>query len=95
MPGEALRVFEVNMLEFPTSYNTYDSYAYVLRQKGDLVNSIRYYNLGLQILKKYPQLKNSASVLKDAENAVKAINEMELEIKNQTATFFRFSILPG
>ena len=83
MPEEALRVFEVNMLEFPHSYNTYDSYAYMLRQRGDLVNSIRYYNMGLQILKIYPQLNTSESVLKDAENAVKSIKEMELIIQKQ------------
>jgi tetratricopeptide (TPR) repeat protein len=82
MPEEALRVFEVNMREFPHSYNTYDSYAYVLMQKGDYRNSIRYYKMGLEILKKYPQVNNSESVLKDAENALKSIKEMELKIQN-------------
>jgi hypothetical protein len=67
MPDEALRVFEVNMREFPHSYNTYDSYAYILMQKGDYVNSIRYYKMGLDILKKYSQVNNSESVLRDAE----------------------------
>ncbi len=82
MPDEALRIFEVNMNEFPHSYNTYDSYAYVLMQKGDYVNSIRYYKMGLQILKRYPQLNNSETVLKDAENAIKSIESMKLKIKN-------------
>ena len=83
MPEEALRIFEVNMIEFPYSYNTYDSYAYALMQKGDYRKSISYYKMGLEILKKYPLENNSESVLKDAENALKSIEEMELLIKNQ------------
>jgi CubicO group peptidase (beta-lactamase class C family) len=82
MPEEALRVFEVNMIEFPHSYNTYDSYAYVLMQKGDFINSIKYYKMGLQILNEYPQMNSSESVLKDAENALKSIKEMELKTES-------------
>jgi CubicO group peptidase (beta-lactamase class C family) len=82
MPAEALKVFEVNMLEFPHSFNTYDSYAYVLMQKGDYVNSIRYYKKGLQILKEFPQMNNNESIQKDAENALKSIKEMEIKAKN-------------
>lgn len=84
MPEEALKVFEVNMHEFPHSYNTYDSYAYVLMQKGDYINSIKYYKMGLQILKRYPQINNYESVLQDAENAIKSIRGMELKIKAMT-----------
>ena len=51
-------------------------------QKGDYRNSIRYYKMGLEILKKYPETNNSESVLKDAENALKSIKEMELKIQN-------------
>jgi CubicO group peptidase (beta-lactamase class C family) len=82
MPEEALKVFGVNMIEFPYSYNVYDSYAYILMQKGDYRNSIKYYKTGLEILQKYPRINNSESVLKDAENAKKSIKEMELKIKN-------------
>jgi CubicO group peptidase (beta-lactamase class C family) len=81
MPDEALKVFEVNMLEYPHSYNTYDSYAYVLKQKGDYSNSIRYYKMGLKVLKEYPEQNSRESVLKDAENALKSIQEMELKSK--------------
>jgi tetratricopeptide (TPR) repeat protein len=81
MPEEALKVFEINMLEFPKSYNAYDSYAYVLMQKGDYRNSIAFYKAGLKILDEYPQLNNSESVLKDAESALKSIQEMELKIR--------------
>ena len=81
MPQEALKVFEINMLEFPQSYNTYDSYAYVLRQIGDYQNSIKYYKLGLDVLKKYPLSNNKDLVKKDAENALKSIKEMELKLK--------------
>jgi CubicO group peptidase (beta-lactamase class C family) len=83
MPEEALRIFGINMIEFPYSYNVYDSYAFILMQKGDYINSIKYYKTGLGILQKYPQINNSESVLKDAENAVKSIKEMELKIKSQ------------
>ncbi|MBN1791749.1 MAG: beta-lactamase family protein [Bacteroidales bacterium] len=81
MPEQALKVFEINMLEFPRSYNTYDSYAYALMQKGDYTNSIAFYKAGLKILDEYPQQNNSESVLKDAENALKSIQEMELKIR--------------
>ena len=81
MPQEALKVFEINMLQYPQSYNTYDSYAYVLRQIGDYQNSIKYYKLGLDVLKKYPRSNNNDSVKKDAENALKSIKEMELKLK--------------
>jgi len=77
MTEEALKVFEINMLEFPHSYNTYDSYAYILMQKGDYINSIKYYNEGLKILNKFPQENNSESIIKDAENAVKSIEMMK------------------
>jgi hypothetical protein len=80
MPEEDLKVFEVNMIEFPHSYNTYDSYTYALMQKGDYMNSIKYYKMGLQILEEYPQMNNSESVKKDAENALKSIKEMELKL---------------
>jgi len=80
LPEEALKIFEVNMREFPHSYNTYDSYAYLLMQKGDYQNSIKYYKLGFQILDKFPKENNSDSVLKDAENARKSISEMEVKL---------------
>jgi len=83
MPEEALKIFGINMIEFPNSYNVYDSYAYILMQRGDYLNSIKYYKTGLKILQKYPEINNSESVLKDAENAMKSIKEMELKIKNQ------------
>jgi tetratricopeptide (TPR) repeat protein len=83
MPEEALKIFEINRIEYPHSYNVYDSYAYILMQKGDYLNSIKYYKTGLKILHEYPQMNNSESVLKDAENAEKSIKEMELKIKNQ------------
>jgi len=54
-----------------------------LMQKGEYRKSISYYKMGLEILKKYPLENNSESVLKDAENALKSIEEMELLIKNQ------------
>jgi len=48
---EALRIFEINRIEFPKSYNACDSYAYALKEKKDYLNSIRYYKKGLEISK--------------------------------------------
>jgi CubicO group peptidase (beta-lactamase class C family) len=77
MTNEALKIFEVNMLQFPRSYNTYDSYAYVLMQKGDYQNSIKYYNTGLEMLQKYPETNDLNAVKKDSEQALIYIKEME------------------
>ena len=76
-PKEALRIFEVNMHEYPCSYNTYDSYAFILKETGDYSNAVRYYKKGLDILQKYPGENNSESIQQDAENAQKFINEFE------------------
>jgi CubicO group peptidase (beta-lactamase class C family) len=81
MIDEALKIFEVNMLQFPHSYNTYDSYAYVLMQKEDYVNAIKYYKKGLEILHQYPDDNNLQSVQKDAEKALVYISEMEGKLK--------------
>jgi tetratricopeptide (TPR) repeat protein len=81
MTDEALRIFKLNMLMFPFSYNTYDSYAYVLMQKGDYRKSIDYYTKGLSILKKYPEKNDLNSVEKDSEQALVFIRDMEEKIK--------------
>ncbi len=54
--NEALRVFEVNMHEFPYSYNTYDSYAYALMKVGEYEKSVEIYKEGLKVFEKYPEL---------------------------------------
>ncbi|MGW8315963.1 MAG: serine hydrolase [Bacteroidales bacterium] len=77
MPEDALKIFELNMKEYPFSYNTYDSYAYVLKVLGDYPNAIRYYRLGLDVLERYPEYNQGESVQKDARNAIKSIDEME------------------
>jgi hypothetical protein len=69
------------MLQFPGSYNTYDSYAYVLMQKKDYLNAIKYYKEGLDILHKYPEENDLNAVKKDAEKALVYIKEMEEKIK--------------
>ena len=81
MAIEALKIFEVNMLQFPRSYNTYDSYAYILMQKGDYLNAIKYYRKGLEILDEYPEINNMNTVKEDAEKALVYIKEMEEKIK--------------
>ena len=79
-PDDALKIFELNMQQFPHSYNTYDSYAYVLKEKGDYLNSIMYYRKGLDVLKKYPGSNDLNAVRKDAEQALRYISEMEAKI---------------
>jgi len=81
MTEEALKIFEVNMLQFPRSYNTYDSYAYILMQKGDYKNSIKYYEKGLEVLKTYPGDNDLNAVKADAEKALVYIREMEDKLK--------------
>jgi tetratricopeptide (TPR) repeat protein len=81
MTDEALRIFEVNMLQFHKSYNTYDSYAYILMQKGDYKNSIAFYKKGLEVLKKHPESNDFKAVKKDSEQALVYIKEMQEKIK--------------
>ncbi|MBN8707003.1 MAG: beta-lactamase family protein [Bacteroidetes bacterium] len=83
MNEAALKVFEINMKEFPESYNTYDSYAYVLMQMGEFSKSIYYYKKGFQIAEKYPDKNNSDSVKSDIINARKSTQEMEIKLKEK------------
>ena len=78
-PEDALKIFELNIEAYPCSYNTYDSYAYVLRSMGDYPNAIRAYREGLKVLEKYPEENQGASIQKDALNALNFISEMEDE----------------
>jgi CubicO group peptidase (beta-lactamase class C family) len=87
MPNEALKIFEVNMLQFPRSYNTYDSYAFILMKKGDYTSSIKYYRLGLEVLKNYPLENNNDMVRKDAENALAYIKDMEEKLNSDRNGF--------
>jgi len=81
MDEAALKVFEINMKEFPESYNTYDSYAYVLMQMGEFSKSIYFYKKGIQIAEKYPDKNNSDSVKNDIKNAFQSIQEMEKKLQ--------------
>lgn len=80
MIDDALHVFAMNMNEFPKSYNTYDSYAYILMQKNEYASAIHYYRQGLDILRMYPEENNSEQVQKDAQQALQFIEEMEKKL---------------
>jgi CubicO group peptidase (beta-lactamase class C family) len=82
MADEALKIFELNMQEFPKSYNTYDSYAFILHEKGDYRNSIKYYSKGLEILKNHPEANDLSAVKKDADQALVYIKEMQEKLKD-------------
>lgn len=82
-PQDALKIFEINMQEFPRSFNTYDSYAYVLMQLKEYESAIRFYKEGLKILQKYPHENSSDQVRQDAQNALKYIAEMEAKISHK------------
>lgn len=45
----ALEVFKLNIDLFPESFNTYDSYAEALREKGEKEKSIEYYKKSLEL----------------------------------------------
>jgi tetratricopeptide (TPR) repeat protein len=81
MTDEALEIFRINMLQYPGSYNTYDSYAYVLMKKGDYKNAIKYYKKGLEVLKSFPLENGSESVRNDSMKARQYIIEMEEKLK--------------
>lgn len=80
---EALKVFEMNMSEFPKSYNTYDSYVYVLMQKKEYASAIRCYRQGLKMLQLHPEENKSDQVQKDAQKALEFIKEMEEKLNRQ------------
>jgi CubicO group peptidase (beta-lactamase class C family) len=81
MPDEALKIFGLNMQMFPKSYNTYDSYAYVLMKNGDYRNSIFHYKKGLEMLKRYPEENISDATREDSIKALGYIKEMEDKIE--------------
>ena len=75
MSDEALKIFALNMKEFPESYNTYDSYAFILKETGRTKEAVDYYQMGLAVLAKFPGANNSDSVKRDADKASKFISE--------------------
>ncbi|MEI6047983.1 MAG: serine hydrolase domain-containing protein [Bacteroidota bacterium] len=83
MTDEALKIFEVNMIQFPKSYNTFDSYAYILMQKGDYEASITFYKKGLEVLKKFPEENDIKAVKKDSEQTLVYISEMQEKINKK------------
>lgn len=82
MVRAAVRIFALNMDEFPNSYNVYDSYAYALKQQGEFAEAIKYYTKGLEVLKRYPEENSGASVQENALNAMKFISEMEERLRH-------------
>ena len=42
---ESLKIFNLNMTEYPNSGNTYDSYADALLAKGDSLNALEHYKI--------------------------------------------------
>jgi hypothetical protein len=53
-------------------------------KKGDYTSSIKYYRIGLEVLKNYPLENNNDMIRKDAENALAYIKVMEEKLKNVT-----------
>ena len=52
---EAIKIFELNIKNFPDSWNTYDSYAEALVNKGDIKGAKEYYNKAYE--KAPPEMK--------------------------------------
>jgi tetratricopeptide (TPR) repeat protein len=79
--SDALSLLEINVKEFPRSYNTYDSYAYLLMQAKEYQKSIRYYEKGFKVLEKYPEINNNLRYKRYVNEAKENIIKMESELK--------------
>ena len=75
--------YEYKLLQFPRSYNAFDSYAYALMQLGDYGNAVKYYKQGLAVLREYPEDNNPDAVKADTEKALVYIREREEKIKEE------------
>lgn len=59
--NDAIAVFELNMQQYPRSFNVYDSLAEAYARKGDTQAAIKYYQLSLAI---YPSNENAKQMLR-------------------------------
>ena len=57
-------------------------FAFILHEKGDYRNSIKYYSKGLEILKNHPEANDLSAVKKDADQAWVYIKEMQEKLKD-------------
>jgi hypothetical protein len=79
--NDALSILEINVKEFPRSYNTYDSYAYLLMQAKEYQKSIMYYEKGFEVLEKYPEINKDLRYKRYVNEAKENIIKMESELK--------------
>jgi tetratricopeptide (TPR) repeat protein len=63
---EALEVFKLNIERFPDSWNTYDSYAEALSNRGDFKGAINYYKKALELAPE-PQKPRIEEILRGLE----------------------------
>ncbi|MFC1483996.1 serine hydrolase domain-containing protein [Candidatus Neomarinimicrobiota bacterium] len=79
-PEMAAEVFKVNMLEFPESYNTYDSYAYALLMMQDTVGAIEAYRKGFEVYDLYPAINQTESNMRNRKTATELVGTLESEL---------------
>ena len=60
----ALKIFELNIREYPESWNVYDSFAEAYLEKGDKTNAGKYYEKALSMNPDNQNIKNILSKLK-------------------------------
>jgi tetratricopeptide (TPR) repeat protein len=78
--AEAIKVLNLNIREYPESYNVYDSIGYVYMNHGNSENALRAFKKGIQIYHLYPQ--QNVRYKEDYTRALKHINRLEEEQNN-------------
>ncbi len=85
--NEAVDVFKLNVIEFPKSYNVYDSYAEALLKKGIKDSAIVYYKKSLEL---NPRNQNGIKILKDLGIEVEETKDVDVSaqtLKNYTGKY--------
>ena len=85
--NEAVGVFKLNVLEFPKSYNVYDSYAEALLKKGIKDSAIVYYKKSLELNSRN---QSAINVLKDLGIEVEETKNADVSaqaLKNYTGKY--------
>lgn len=68
-PRLAAQVFRINMLQYPSSYNVYDSYAHALLASGDSLEAIKTYRKGFKVFEGTAPNAQSEQDLKNYRDA--------------------------
>jgi CubicO group peptidase (beta-lactamase class C family) len=78
-PATAAGVFRINMLAYPQSYNTYDSYAYALLMLQDTTGAIAAYRQGFEVYDSIPEQDHTESDRRNYQTAIELVQMLETE----------------